>query len=388
MKVCVLFEGDIYHPRGEFMAIHNRVKYLVKEPGLSVDVYVIQRYYDNFTNWIRGNKQIELKDDFPFDGIHYHCLYYKRSYLDYFIRSVSHRQTTIEAQRVSRFGKMFVDYDLCYAHSLYTGCLAMKLKRLHGIPFVMMWHGSNIHTAPFENKTIFSLTKRVLLSSNHNFFVSEELLKTAKCIGGPDFKGSVSPNGIDTRVYYRYSDEKKRTIAEKHHVDINKKNIAYIGNYLPIKNVHYLPALFQSIHASCPDTCFHIIGNGNFGNDFANSDLPVVYWGNQAPERMPDIYNCMQLVVLPSKNEGLPMTCLEALSCGASFVGSRVGGIADVVGINNTVPLSDTFEADFARLCIDKLTQPNAERISLSDKYNIEKIVAAEAELMKSIRTR
>ena len=355
MKVCVLFEGDIYHVRGEFMAIHNRMKYMVKDPDLSVTIYVIQRYYDNFTNWIRGNEQIELKKDFYLDGIHYQCLYYKRSYIDYFCRSISQYQTTIEAHRVKRFEKLFYGFDLLFSHSLLTGLLAMDLKQKKGIPYVMMWHGTSIHTLPFQNKTTYRLTSKVLQSANHNFFVSQELLDIARSIAGDDIIGSVSLNGVDTQKYCKYSESKKVSIAKDHHVDINKYHIAFIGNYLPVKNVKFLPKLFAGIFQDNKNVQFHIVGNGAFKEDFKEVDAPVRYWGNLSADKMPDLYNCMDLIVLPSKNEGLPMTCLEAMACGTSFVGSRVGGIADAVGVDNTVPLSPIFEEDFISLCIQKI---------------------------------
>lgn len=385
MKICVLFESDVNHVRGEFMAIHNRMKYMVKDPDLSVSIYVIQRYYDNLTNWIRGNKQIELKKDFYLDGIHYHCLYYKRSYLDYFCRRISRRQTTIEAHRVKRFEKLFSGFDLVFSHSLYTGLLALDLKQKRGIPYVMMWHGSSIHTAPFENKTVFSLTKKVLLEAAHNFFVSEPLFDLAKQIGGGDIKGSVSPNGVDTHVFYRYDENKRKCVAEKFQVDLCKKNIAFIGNYLPVKNVQYLPKLFSAIFKTNTNTHFHIIGNGDFAADFEGFDTPVTFWNNQSPETMPDLYNCMDLIVLPSKNEGLPMTCLEALACGTAFVGSRVGGIADVVGINNTVPLSNTFEDDFASLCIEKLSFEKSTPVCIPEQFDIENVVSYETKVLKNV---
>ena len=380
MKICVLLEADIYHLRGEFMAIHNRMKYLVKEPDLDVVIYNIQRYYDNFTNWIRGNKQIELKNDFYLDGIHYHCLYYKRSYLDYFMRSVSKYQTTIEANRVKRYKKLFADYDLIFSHSLLTGLLALELKQKSGIPFVMMWHGSSIHTLPFENKTIFSLTKRVLLNSNHNFFVSKELHKIANTIIGTDCVGSVSPNGVDTSVFFKYSIEKKKEVARQLQVNTDNVNIAFVGNHLPIKNVQFLPKLFLSIHKEYPEAVFHIIGSGEFKNDYKEVPFTIRYWENQLPDKMPDLYNCMDLIVMPSIKEGLPMTCLESTACGTAFVGSRVGAIADVVGKDNTVPFSPTFETDFAHLCKEKLTNNN-NSIHLPKQYCVEHVVATEKEM-------
>lgn len=385
MKICVLFEGDIYHVRGEFMAIHNRMKYMVKDPGLSVSIYVIQRYYDNLTNWIRGNKQIELKKNFYLDGIHYHCLYYKRSYLDYLCRRISQYQTTIEAHRVKRFKKQFSGFDLLFSHSLLTGLLALDLKQKNGIPYVMMWHGSSIHTLPFENKTVYSLTKKVLQETAHNFFVSEPLFDLAKQIGGGNIQGSVSPNGVDTHVFFRYDEDKRKSIAQKLKIDLCPKNIAFIGNYLPIKNVQYLPKLFSAIYKTNHNTHFHIIGNGNFAADFEGMNLPITLWENQSPSNMPDIYNCMDLIVLPSKNEGLPMTCLEALACGTAFIGSRVGGIADAVGIENTVPLSDTFDVDFADLCIEKISIKNPTPVFIPERFVIENVVSYETKVLKNV---
>jgi len=385
MKICVLLEGKTNCLRGEFLAIHNRMKYLVKDPSVSVTIYNIQRYYDNLTNRIRGNKQIELKKDFVLDGIHYHCLYYKRSYLDYFMRSISNYQTTIEVKRVKHYENLFTDCDLIFAHSLYTGLIALDLKQKNGIPFVMMWHGSSIHTMPFQNKTTFTLTKKVLQNSNHNFFVSKELFETANQIVGSECVGSVSPNGIDTEVYYCYDDNKREKTAESLQIDLGKKNVAFIGNYLPIKNVKYLPMLFSSIYKDNKETCFHIIGNGDFVGDFKGLDLPITFWGNQLPDKMPDLYNCMDLIVLPSINEGLPMTCLESTACGTAFVGSRVGGIAEVVGVDNTVPLSPTFETDFANLCKEKLANKDVKFVQLSEQYRVEHVVAMEKKVLEEV---
>ena len=385
MKICVLLECNLSHLRGTFMAIHNRMKYYMKDSSLEVSLYNFRHYYDTLSNLVKGNKPIEKKNDFYYEGIHYHCLYYKRSYIDYICRSISNYQTTIEVGRIKQYSNLFRDYNLIFAHSLYTGLLAADIKNKYDIPYVMMWHGSSIHTAPFKNQTIYKLTSKVLTESNHNFFVSKELMDTAEMIASNSISKSVSLNGVDTEEFYRYKDDRISSVSKKLLVDRSLFNIAFIGNYLPIKNVQYLPKLFNSIYMDYKDTFFHIIGTGPFKEDFANINLPVRFWGNQRPSDMPDIYNCMDLIVQPSFNEGLPMTCLESLACGTSYIGSRVGGIADVAGVDNTIPVTPSFEEDFAKKCKAMISQKNILATHLNNKYEIKRIVNTELKVIKRL---
>ena len=74
--------------------------------------------------------------------------------------------------------------------------------------------------------------------------------------------------------------------------------------------------------------------------------MAIRFFGNQPSPAMPDIMNCIDVLVLPSLNEGLPLVCAEALSCGAAVVGSDVGGIAEVIGSDNVVPLGSPSDND------------------------------------------
>lgn len=384
MKIAILFEGDIYHVRGEFSAIHNRLKCMLKCEDITADAYNFQRYYDNLTCFIRRNKPIDRPPVFDMDGIRYNCCYYKRSYLDFLTRSLSQYQTNVEVSRVKRFADRFRGYDLIYAHSLYTGLLAIQLKETFGMPSVVMWHGSSIHTMPFKNKTVFNLTKKVIENVDFNFFVSSDLMNTAMKIT-TRFKGDVSMNGVDTSIFRPFSINDRKRTKEKYDINVNQLNVAYVGNCLPVKNVNYLPVLFKRIHDEINNVKFHIVGVGNFKFLFANTYLEVKYWGNRSQGEMPEIYNCMDLVVMPSINEGLPMTCLEATACGCDFVGARVGAIAEVVGIQNSIPHGKTFDEDFAQKCIIKLKNRNRNMVSLPEKFYPQNIVNKEIEIMTQI---
>lgn len=87
--------------------------------------------------------------------------------------------------------------------------------------------------------------------------------------------------------------------------------------------------------------------------------------GNQPPSKMPDLINCADLIILPSKNEGLPRITIEALACGKKVVGSRVGGIPESIGIEYTIPLSDNFVPEFAELSVQILKSPRKQQLPI-----------------------
>ena len=98
--IAVLFIGNIYQIRGEFTAIHNRVKELQKDKELVVDVYVFGEYFGNITRRIRRGKQKDIKSVFEFDGLVYNCVWYKYSLLDSITHKLFKRRTNIEIKNI------------------------------------------------------------------------------------------------------------------------------------------------------------------------------------------------------------------------------------------------------------------------------------------------
>lgn len=382
-RIAVLFGGNIYNLRGEFTAIHNRVKEFKKNESLDIDVFVFCGYFDKFTRMIKRIRQPEMRRSIEIDGVKYNCHWYQRSHIDNITHKLLKRKTKIEIKGLRKKALFFKDYNLIYANSLYTAYIGMDLKKKYNIPFICMWHGSSIHTAPFGDKNVFKYTKEILENADMNLFVSDELLATAKKITSK-FKGKISYNGIDTERFCRLSDAKREALRKEKGIAKEDKCIAFVGNCLPIKNVQYLPELFASIAKAVNNARFFIVGNGAFAPLFANSDINITYANEIKNEDMPQWYNCMDLIVMPSINEGLPMTCLEATACGTPFVGSRVGAIADVVGIENTVEHNPEFNEAFASLCIKRLNDVESD-IELPKKFKLSNIVEKESTILNTV---
>jgi glycosyltransferase involved in cell wall biosynthesis len=70
---------------------------------------------------------------------------------------------------------------------------------------------------------------------------------------------------------------------------------------------------------------------------------------------MPDIYAAMDIFVLPSLNEGLPMTILEAMAASKPVIATRVGAIPSVIKDGETGLLVDPGETYGLRSAVARL---------------------------------
>jgi glycosyltransferase involved in cell wall biosynthesis len=71
-------------------------------------------------------------------------------------------------------------------------------------------------------------------------------------------------------------------------------------------------------------------------------------------------YNACDVVVQPSRRDGMPNTVLEAMACGRTVAGARVGGIPDVIDHDRTGLLFDT-AGELAAQLRDLRTRPRPE---------------------------
>lgn len=72
---------------------------------------------------------------------------------------------------------------------------------------------------------------------------------------------------------------------------------------------------------------------GGHGEDFENQfSVPVYLLGYIKEEKkMVEVYNAVDVFVLPSLSENLPNTIMEAMACGVPCVGFKVGGIPEMI---------------------------------------------------------
>ena len=359
-QIAVLFEGDLNQRLGVFNAVINRVKHLQQIADYKVDVYMFHVYDGWLMRRLRHSQKIESRpDEIVADGVKMHITWFRRRWSDVISHRLFHQPPRAMLRRLHRLGWEMRGHDLVSAHDRIAGHAATFAgKHLH-IPCFITWHGSSIHTQPAQDSIIKEMTIKQLKEATCNFFVSQGLLDKARAELTSDFRAELLLNGASSQ-FQRYSDERRKELREKYGLNADDKVVAYVGRFAPVKNVTLLPEIFQEIQQKYPHpVTFWAIGDGTQLSDTqqltSSKGINCRFFGKVAPDEVPDLLNCVDLLVLPSKYEGLPLVPIEALSCGAHVVASNVGGSAEAVGPNNAINLGDNFIDRFTTRAVELL---------------------------------
>lgn len=359
-NLAVIFESSPFDMKGQFNAVHNRVKHLLATGGCKVDVYCLHSKDNYFTRRIRKTMKVPFKETVVVEGIEYRMLWYRFSVLDFFLTEKLHRRSCFFERFVKKHATMFKGYDMILAHSYEGVYMAKAVHDAYGVPYHATWHGSDVHTHPFRNPFILKTTRKLMEAAECNLFVSQALMASSGLITDYAVK-EVLYNGVSEK-FVRYADQNREELRRQRGVGPEDKVVAYVGNFLKVKNVAVLPDLLFKIHEDFDNLMseekredvslkFWIIGDGKLRPELETlirkaAGTAVEFFGNMPADDMPELMNCIDVLILPSRNEGLPLVALEALKCGANVVGSDVGGIPEVIGKENAVAFAKRMDGE------------------------------------------
>jgi L-malate glycosyltransferase len=193
-----------------------------------------------------------------------------------------------------------------------------------------------------SNTNFFHIHKRILAYLNHwtGRYLQEKIIAVSQELAQklsaffPHSKIVVIENGVDIELVR----------SQTHPVDfkINQPDathVGIIGRLVPVKRVDLFLETAALLQKKAPQHHwqFHVIGSGPLEKtlaDYAHQlDLShcVTFHGHRH-----DIIACiaaLDVVVMCSDHEGLPMTLLEALALGKPVVGHAVGGIHSTLSL-------------------------------------------------------
>jgi glycosyltransferase involved in cell wall biosynthesis len=126
------------------------------------------------------------------------------------------------------------------------------------------------------------------------------------------------------------------------------KLVGIVGRLVPIKAHDLFLAAAERVSKNHPDVHFAIVGDGELWDQLhqqvaaagLSDRVHFAGWRDDLPE----IYSDLDIVVCCSRNEGTPVSVIEACAAGRPVIGTPVGGMTDIIseGVNGLlVPSGD-----------------------------------------------
>lgn len=278
-------------------------------------------------------------------------------------------------------------FDIIHTHAYSAGTIGRISAFLAGVP-VIISHNQNIYD--YYNKYYRFVEWFLSRVTDGIICVSDEVRKYTHEIQGIDSKRLVTIyNGIDTICAVH----KKDTYDLRNELGIPRDNIVIgtIAQFSEKKGLGYLIRSASLLLERKKDVNFLLVGDGAIRGELKQLCLNLKMEGKVifAGERrdIPEILSLIDIFVLPSIREGLPLALLEAMACGRPVIATNVGGVPEVIrdGINGILVRPKDPEAlccAMERLLHDEgeMAEMGGEGRKLCEKYFNSRVMVAKIE--------
>lgn len=160
------------------------------------------------------------------------------------------------------------------------------------------------------------------------------------------------PNFVDPAIFHPPA-QGEREAAKRGRGDGGRTVLLFTGRLVPRKGVEHLLAAWKDVSPDFPDARLAVLGEGPLLPDLVALAEKLGIAGTVRFEgRVDDVpvrLRSADIFVLPSLQEGMPNSLLEAMASGLPVIATRIGGVSDLVedGVNGRLvePASPTMLA-------------------------------------------
>jgi glycosyltransferase involved in cell wall biosynthesis len=251
---------------------------------------------------------------------------------------------------------------LIHTHDNKSHFLGRIVGRRLGIPVISTFHGQTkfgLELNVFKRTLYHWLVRKTDGLVTHFIAVSSELRGELLRRGIEPHRISLIPNGIDADQFVasasRAPSRQQEGIADDAYV------IGVVGRLSGEKgHRHFLQAVAPLCRSRPNLTCL-VVGDGPLRaaleSDAARLGIRerVLFAGFRRD--IATMYALMDVVVLPSLGEGLPVTLLEAMAMGKPMVATRVGGVPEVIDNGRDGLIVSPADPNSLRVALERILQ-------------------------------
>lgn len=260
-------------------------------------------------------------------------------------------------------------FDIIHCNLPMLGFIFLKCAKKHGIKNRIM----HAHETIIDKTSAKSIRNKVLIKLGMHYTTS--YFACSDLAGKTNFgskKYSIINNAIDYKTY-KY-DEKTRTEERKKLGLKNQIVIGTVGRYTNVKNQMFIIEMMRELVKINDNIVAVIIGGGQLEKDLINKvkeynlEHKVYILGSR--KDVNKLYNIMDVFILPSIREGLPVVGIEAQANGLKCVFSNT--ITKEVDISNNCYFLPIGNENISKWCdFFNTTDYKRNKNSISKDYDI-----------------
>lgn len=219
--------------------------------------------------------------------------------------------------------------DVVHTHGYKTNLYGYAAARRYGTPLVATYHidwpdrGVALRLYHLLDRVVVRRFEKVVA-------VSDAVASSLRRSGLPQRKVTTIDNAIELAPFRA----PKPTLREEMPNQATML-VGLVGRLTPQKGGEYFLRTAAALLGEFPDVRFVLVGEGPERKRLEQlaQELGIAaqvgFLGRR--EDMPGVYASLDVLVLPSINEGLPMTILEALATGTPVVATAVGAVPKLI---------------------------------------------------------
>jgi glycosyltransferase involved in cell wall biosynthesis len=289
-------------------------------------------------------------------------VYYKsfKTGISFVDKLVSQKKyTSLYKKVINEYINTFGVPQLTHLHIAYkAGILAMWVKRKWKVPYVLTEHWTGYHKNALpniftNNRLRFLLTKNIFKLASHLFPVSKNLGQ-AIVQNFYTLRYTQIYNAVNTN-FFKYKNYQQSIFTFSHISKmVFQKNVEGIIEACEILKNRGVEFKLNLI-GNKPKHLIELAAQKKLLNNY------VFFEDSMAYEKVAEVLQHSNALVMNSRFENLPCVILESLCCGTPVISTTVGGIAEVIDTSNGILINEN---------IDELTAAMENMIHNYAKYD------------------